>query len=336
MNDSNRNPEISIVIPVYGSEEILPDLTRQIDAVMSPNAGGYEVIYVCDQSPDRSWGVICDLGKQYSTVRGILLRINAGQHNALMAGLNAARGKIIVTMDDDLQHSPSDIPALIKGIEQGHDVVYGRFTSRKHPLWKIIGSRINDVVASFLIKKPRNLYLSPFRALRAEIRDEIQRYTGPFVYVDGLILTVTRRILSADVQHHPRSAGDSRYGLRKSISLWLKMATSFSIAPLRLTSIVGLLVATLGFVFAIYLIVQRLTFDIMPMGWASLIVTVLIMGGAQLVGIGLLGEYLGRLFLTVNGRPQYIVAERTGFHVHDDAPDRTVERHPNIGVTEEP
>jgi undecaprenyl-phosphate 4-deoxy-4-formamido-L-arabinose transferase len=273
----------------------------------------YELIFVCDQSPDDSWRIICKLRENYASVRGILLRINAGQHNAIMAGLNEAKGQLIVTMDDDLQHSPSDIPALVEAIEQGYDVAYARFTSRKHPLWKILGSRINDFVARLLIKKPKDLYLSPFRAFRSEIRNEIRRYTGPFVYIDGLILCVTKNIHSVNVEHHPRSAGDSRYGFRKSLSLWLKMATSFSIVPLRLSSIVGVAVALLGFLFAIYLVVQRMTMNVMPTGWASLIVTILIMGGAQLVALGLLGEYLGRLFLTVNARSQYVVAMRVGF-----------------------
>jgi undecaprenyl-phosphate 4-deoxy-4-formamido-L-arabinose transferase len=313
-----RDLEISIVVPVYGSEVILPELVRQVAAVMDQQQWTYEVIFVCDQSPDNSWRVICELQRQNASVRGILLRINAGQHNALMAGLNEARGRIIVTMDDDLQHSPADIPSLVEGIKVGYDVVYARFTNRRHPLWKIMGSRINDMVARFLVKKPRDLYLSPFRAMQAGVRDEIQRYTGPFVYVDGLILCATRNIHSVDVEHHARSAGNSRYGFRKSFSLWLKMATSFSIAPLRLTSVVGVAVALLGFLFALYLVIERLTMDVMPTGWASLIVTILIMGGAQLIALGLLGEYLGRMFLTINARPQYVIAQRVGFRPDND------------------
>lgn len=306
---------LSIVIPVYGSELVLPELVLQIENVMAGLAdirGDYEIIFVCDRSPDNSWRVIQSLASTHPLIRGILLRMNAGQHNALMAGFAAARGKIIVTMDDDLQHSPADIPKLLLEIQRGSDVAYARFKNRNHALWKVAGSRLNNLVAGYLMEKPSDLYLSPFRALTAAIRDDILRYRGPYVYVDGLILSVTRNISSIDVDHHERYAGDSRYGLRKSLSLWLKMATSFSIVPLRLTSLLGLLFAGLGFLLAFLLIIQKFTLNIMPVGWSSLIVTVLIIGGVQLLALGMLGEYLGRVLLTINSRPQYVIAETTG------------------------
>jgi len=306
---------ISVVIPVYGGEKTISELTAQIRSALGDQGGQayrYEIIFVCDQSPDNSWNVICDLAQQYSEVRGILLGMNAGQHNALMAGFSQAKGEIIVTMDDDLQHSPSDIGALITGIKSGKDVVYASFLKRKHALWKIAGSYLNNIVASYLIKKPKDLYLSPFRAFKASVRDELIRYQGPYVYVDGLILSVTRNIGSIQVQHHSRYDGTGNYGLRKSISLWLKMATSFSIFPLRLTSFMGIIISFLGFILAVLLIIQKLTWDRMPIGWSSLIVTVLIIGGLQLLAIGMVGEYLGRVLLTLNSRPQYIVADRVG------------------------
>ena len=288
-------PSLSVVIPVYGSEPVLPELVRRLQAMFDqqgrPN-GDYELILVCDCSPDRSWAVIRSLAQQYPWVRGILLRMNAGQHNALMAGFRQARGRVIVTMDDDLQHAPEDIPLLLAELAQGRDVVYARFKSRKHAGWKVAGSRLNDLVASYLMKKPKGLYLSPFRAMTADIRDDILRYQGPYVYVDGLILSVTRNIGTVDVDHHERYAGDSGYSLSKSISLWLKMAG-------------------LGFVLALLLIIQKLTLDRMPIGWSSLIVTVLIVGGVQLLALGMLGEYLGRVLLILNSRPQYVVGETT-------------------------
>jgi len=308
---------VSIVIPVYGSERVLPELVAQIRKVaegLDDVREKYEIIFVCDQSPDNSWRVIQKLSAENPRVCGILLRINVGQHNALMAGFAQARGEIIVTMDDDLQHSPADIPKLLLEIKQGHDVAYARFKTRKHASWKIAGSRLNDLVAGYLMQKPRDLYLSPFRAMKAAIRDDILRYRGPYVYVDGLILSVTRNIASVDVDHHDRYAGDSRYGLSKSVSLWLKMATSFSIVPLRLTSLLGLLFSGLGFLLAILLVIQKLTLNLMPIGWSSLIVTILIIGGVQLLALGMLGEYLGRVLLTINLRPQYVVAETVGLN----------------------
>ena len=307
-------PSLSLVIPVYGSEPVLPELVRRLQAMFDQQgrpSGDYELILVCDCSPDRSWAVIRSLAKQYPWVRGILLRMNAGQHNALMAGFSKARGRVIVTMDDDLQHAPEDIPLLLAELAQGRDMVYARFKSRKHAGWKVAGSRLNDLVAGYLMNKPKGLYLSPFRAMIADIRDDILRYQGPYVYVDGLILSVTRNIGTVDVDHHERYAGDSGYSLRKSISLWLKMATNFSIVPLRITSFVGLCFAGVGFVLALVLIIQKLTLDRMPIGWSSLIVTVLIVGGVQLLALGMLGEYLGRVLLILNSRPQYVVGETT-------------------------
>ena len=308
-------PYLSFVIPVYGSEKVLPELVSRLDEVMAtlPKArGNYEVIFVCDCSPDRSWAVIQALSASHPWVRGILLRMNAGQHNALMAGFAQARGQIIMTMDDDLQHSPSDIPALLDELAAGRDVVYARFRSRKHASWKIWGSRLNDKVAGYLMNKPSGLYLSPFRAMKAAIIQDVLRYRGPYVYVDGLILSVTRNIGTVDVDHHDRYAGDSGYSLKKSISLWLKMATNFSIVPLRLTSFAGLVIASLGFVLAVLLVIQKFTIDRMPIGWSSLIVTILMIGGVQLVALGMLGEYLGRVLLTLNSRPQYVVGETVG------------------------
>lgn len=306
---------LSVVIPVYGSEKVLPELVvrlqRALDQIEVAQRG-YEIIFVCDCSPDQSWRVIKELSARYGFVRGILLRMNAGQHNALMAGFARARGGIVVTMDDDLQHSPDDIASLLEELAQGRDVVYARFKQRKHAAWKVAGSKLNDRVASYLMQKPKGLYLSPFRAMTAAICVDILRYQGPYVYVDGLILSVTRNIGTVDVDHHERFAGDSGYSLRKSISLWLKMATSFSIVPLRITSALGIFFASVGFLFAMLLVIQKLTIDRMPIGWSSLIVTVLIIGGVQLLALGMLGEYLGRVLLTLNSRPQYVVGQTTG------------------------
>lgn len=313
-------PYLSFVIPVYGSEQVLPELVKRLDAVMETMAAtrrNYEVIFVCDCSPDRSWAVIRQLSATHPWVRGILLRMNAGQHNALMAGFAEARGQVVMTMDDDLQHSPSDIPTLLTELDSGRDVVYARFRNRQHASWKIWGSRLNDKVAGYLMNKPADLYLSPFRAMRAAIVRDILRYRGPYVYVDGLVLSMTRNIGTVDVEHHDRFAGDSGYSFKKSISLWLKMATNFSIVPLRLTSFAGLVLAGLGFLFAILLVIQKFTLDAMPIGWSSLIVTILIIGGMQLVALGMLGEYLGRVLLTLNSRPQFVIGDTVGLPDHD-------------------
>ena len=213
-----------------------------------------------------------------------------------------------------VQHSPADIPKLIHEISQGYDVVYARFKNRQHAFWKVAGSRLNNLVASLLLQKPKDLYLSPFRAMKAAILNDILHYRGPYVYVDGLILSVTRNISSVDVDHYERYAGDSGYSLRKSISLWLKMASGFSVVPLRLTSLLGMLFSGAGFLLAILFIIQKLTLNLMPTGWSSLIVAILIVGGVQLLALGMIGEYLGRLLLTINSKPQYVLAETVGIN----------------------
>jgi undecaprenyl-phosphate 4-deoxy-4-formamido-L-arabinose transferase len=314
---------LSLVIPVYGSEKVLPELVARLRQVLDQIdhlRDNYEAIFVCDCSPDHSWEVIQALSTQYPWVRGISLRMNAGQHNALMAGFAKARGATIVTMDDDLQHSPADIPALLDELSRGRDVVYARFKARKHAGWKVLGSQFNDLAAGYLMQKPKGLYLSPFRAMKAAIRDDILRYQGPYVYVDGLVLSVTRNIAMVSVEHHDRYAGDSGYGFKKSISLWLKMATNFSIVPLRITSLAGIGFASIGFLLALAFVVQRFTINVMPVGWSSLIVAILIMGGVQLLALGILGEYLGRVLLTLNSRPQYVIGETTGLPASDQAP----------------
>jgi polyisoprenyl-phosphate glycosyltransferase len=301
---------LSVVIPVYGSAAILPELVRQLDEVLlgwPEMRGRVEIVLVDDCGPGGSWEVIQGLAAGRRHLKGIALRKNAGQHNAIMAGLNFASGEVIVTMDDDLQHSPSDIPTLYARIVEGHDVCYADFHSRHHARWKILGSAINDRVARYLLKKPAGLYLSPFKAMRREIRDELIKYQGPHVYLDGLILTVTGRIASVQVEHHPRFHGQGGYSLYRSISLWLRMATNFSIAPLRLASYMGFGFAAVGLAVACYLVVQRLVNDDVPQGWTSLMVMVLILGGIQLMALGAIGEYLGRVFLTINSRPQFVV-----------------------------
>ncbi len=285
------NPAVSVVIPVYGSATILPSLAERLEKTLSACVGpdAFEVVLIHDRGPDNAWAVIETLGQSRPWLRAIELRKNAGQHNAIMAGLSVARGRSIVTMDDDLQHDPE---------------------SRQHVLWKRLGSAFNDLVASRLLKKPRGLYLSPFRGFRREIRDEATRYEGPFVYLDGLLLQSTSDITTIVAEHHARGDGKSGYSLRKSISLWLQMATSFSIAPLRLVSFAGIAASIVAFVLAAAVAIRKVMTPDMAVGWPSLIVTVLFVGGMQLLALGAIGEYTGRILLNVNKRPQFVIGKK--------------------------
>lgn len=305
------NPAVSVVIPVYGSATILPRLAERLEKSLSACVGmdAFEVVLVHDRGPDNAWAVIEALGQSRPWLRALELRKNAGQHNAIMAGLSVARGRFIVTMDDDLQHDPDDIPRILQALEHA-DLCYVQFESRQHALWKRLGSGFNDAVASRLLKKPAGLYLSPFRGFRREIRDEATRYEGPFVYLDGLLLQSTSDITTIVARHHARGDGKSGYSLRKSVSLWLQMATSFSIAPLRLVSFAGIAASVIAFVLAAVVAVRKMITPDMAVGWPSLIVTVLFMGGMQLLALGAIGEYTGRILLNVNKRPQFVIGKK--------------------------
>ncbi|WP_188248906.1 glycosyltransferase family 2 protein [Stenotrophomonas maltophilia] len=306
------NPEISVVIPVYGSASILPSLVQKLEQSLSAVAGpgGFEAVLVHDHGPDNSWEVLKALAADRPWLKGINLRRNAGQHNAVMAGFAHARGRYIITMDDDLQHDPNDIPRIVEALEAGADLVYVRFEARQHALWKRLGSRFNDWVASRLLNKPTGLYLSPFRGIRREVCQTALGYRGPFVYVDGLLLQSTSNFTSITARHHLRQDGKSGYSLRKSIALWMQMATSFSIVPLRFVSLAGIAASGAAFLFALIVVARKLMNPDLAVGWSSLIVAILFMGGLQLLALGAIGEYTGRILLNVNNRPQFVVGER--------------------------
>jgi len=307
-------PEISIVVPVYRSQNILPHLADQVSTAMDAAglADRFELILVNDASPDGSWQVIQTLAARHAFVKGICLSRNFGQHNATMAGLNQAQGDIVVIMDDDLQHPPQTIMSLVTAIRDGYDVCYTRYINRKHVYWKRLGSWFNDRVASFLLRKPRGLYLSSFKALHRRVVLEVIRYDGPYAYVDGLILEVTNHITSVPIEHQARHEGEGNYDLRRSLSLWLKMATSFSIIPLRVASFTGMILAAVSAILIVGLVVQKMLHPETPAGWTSLVMTVLFVGGLQLLCLGVIGEYLGRAYLKVNHKPQFAIRERIG------------------------
>ena len=225
--------DLSIVIPVYNSFSILDELVNQIDASLELD---FELILVNDCSPDNSWAKISQLSDEFEFIKGINLSINSSQHNAIMAGLNYSEGRVIVMMDDDLQHDPRYIKKLYSQIQDGYDVCYTRFPYKKHRLWKKLGSQFNGFLANLLLDKPKELYLSPFKAISRKIKEDIIKYDGPYPYIDGLILAVTNSITVIEVEHKDRFFGDGNYTFRSSLSLWFKMVTSFSVQPLRIAT----------------------------------------------------------------------------------------------------
>ena len=236
--------DLSIIIPVYNSEKIIENLIKQItvsvDNIKSINS--YEIILIEDYSSDKSWEKIVLVSKKYNNVKGISLAENFGQHNALIAGMKYSSGKKIITMDDDLQHSPKSINDLLCELDKGFDVCYTSYLNRQHVIWKKVVSWINNLVSSYLLNRPYKLYLSSYRGLKKKIADEIINYDGSHVYLDGLILKTTRNVTIIPVEHYQRPHGSSNYTFKKLLSLWSDMAVDFPIFPLRLATLFGIVI----------------------------------------------------------------------------------------------
>jgi glycosyltransferase involved in cell wall biosynthesis len=295
---------LSIVVPVYRGVATVGILVDELSR-LAP-AGGLEIILVNDGSPDNS-GEVCRALLKTATVPLTYIEHarNFGEHNAVMTGLRQAGGAYVISMDDDLQNPPGEIVRLFDHARTGSwDVVYTRYGIKQHAGWRNLGSRFANKVADVLLDKPKGLYLSSFRCMSALVVREVTQYTGPYPYIDGLIMQVTRRIDSIEVRHLPRAEGRSNYTLRRLVRLWLNLATSFSLVPLRLAVFAGAAMAALGAIGAVATIAEALTTHRTPTGWASTMVVLLLVGGVQSMILGVLGEYVGRTFLTSNGKPQ--------------------------------
>ncbi|HEX2941902.1 MAG TPA: glycosyltransferase family 2 protein [Rhodopila sp.] len=295
---------LSIVVPVYRGAATIGRLVDSL-AELKP-AGGMEIVLVNDGSPDNSADVCRDL---LETARVPLLYIeharNFGEHNAVMTGLRHTRGDYVITMDDDLQNPPEEVIKLYDHARLGGwDVVYTRYAVKQHAGWRNLGSRFANAVADRLLDKPKGLYLSSFRCMSALVVQAVTRYSGPYPYVDGLVMQVTQRIDSIEVRHLPRMEGRSNYTLVRLVRLWLNLATSFSLAPLRVAIFAGLGLSLLGAIGAVATIVEALFTRNTPSGWASTMTVLLLVSGVQSMILGVLGEYVGRTFLSANGKPQ--------------------------------
>ena len=302
--------ELSIVIPVYNSEKILNNLLQEIENEIN-FVKNFELILVNDNSSDKSWIEIKKLKEKHNFLVGLNLIQNFSQHNAIMAGLNIAKGNYIIMMDDDLQHSPSECKNIYNCMkDDSYDACYANFNNRYHKKWKVIGSKFNNFIANLLIRKPHELYLSPFKGISKLVKDEIIKYDGPYPYVDGLILSVTKKIGMINVDHQQRFEGEGNYTFIKSISLWTKMATGFSVLPLRMSTYLGVIISFITFILSVYFIIAKLFYNQAPDGWTTIVVVVLFLGGIQLLTLGIIGEYIGRIYLKLNGKNQYIIKEK--------------------------
>lgn len=299
---------VSIVIPVYNGAETIGKLVDKLIEELSDLT--LEIILINDHSRDQSENICIGIQKKYPHIVGFYsLAKNVGEHNAVLAGLNHASGDYIVIMDDDFQNPPSEVKKLISAATQNeYDVIYTYYDKKRHTSFRNFGSWFNDKVANIMLKKPRDLYLSSFKLINKFLANEIIKYKSPFPYIDGLILQITDNIGKIQVEHHERNEGRSNYTLRKLISLWINMFTNFSIIPLRISIILGFIFSFYGLIYGIFIIIERiLNPNMAAPGVASMIVTVSILAGVQLIAIGMIGEYVGRIFISQNKKPQYTI-----------------------------
>lgn len=300
-------PAVSFVIPLYHSAETVGAVLREIDALEVE--GGHEIVLVNDGSRDAT-AAVCREFARTARVPVCLVEHarNFGEHNAVLTGWRHARGAHIVNLDDDGQQPPAEAVRLWRHArETGLDAVFGHYVEKQHSAWRNLGSWLTNRATDLALEKPAGFYLSSFRCVTAFVAAEAARNTGPLPYIDGLILQVTQRIGSLEVRHEPRRAGASGYTLRKLVRLWLSAWMNFSVLPLRLATVLGLAMAGIGLAGFGVVVWLRLTHRGPTFGWGTLMTTLLMFGGAQLVVLGIVGEYVGRIFVTLNQRPQAVV-----------------------------
>lgn len=302
-----RSHKVSVVIPCYYSEKMIGKVVRLTRDELTSAGYDYEFVLVNDGSTDGTFDQICSLCLEDSRVVGINCAKNMGQHNAIMAGLRKTSGDLIMLMDDDMQTHPSQCLKLLRAIdEDGADVVFASWKQHKEAWWRRLGSSFTIWSMRVLTNRPREIYASNFFVMRGHIRDELIRYTGPYVYIQGLLFRATANMSNVEVEHFAREEGHSGYTLKSLIRLW-STVLNFSLMPLRAASLVGAIMGAIGLIGALVVFVMGLTVPGMQVGWPSLMVAILTCSGIIIMFLGLIGEYLGRLFMTVNQSPQYVL-----------------------------
>jgi len=301
-------PELSLVIPVYNGSRTIGPLVEHTAKIFGSTS--FEIVLVNDGSADDSETVCARLAEKFpQTVTFVHLSRNFGEHSAVLAGFTQARGRYVAVLDDDGQNPPEEVIRMLDELKcKNYDVVYGHYIEKKHSWFRNLGSRFNDRIATLMLHKPKDLYLSSFKVMNRFLVNEIIKYRGPYPYTDGLIYRVTRNIGQIPVEHRVSQSGPSRYTLRRLVRLWLNMFLNFSIQPLRISVYVGLFASCLSIVALVAILIDKLWITKnVTLGIPTVLGSIVFFAGIQLMILGLVGEYLGRLYLDHTGTPQYVV-----------------------------
>ena len=303
--------KVSFVIPCYRSEHTLPRVITEIqDKMKQLTEYEYDIFLVNDCSPDNTMGVIRKLCEENQNVKGINFARNFGQHSALMAGLRHSDGDYVVCLDDDGQTPADEVDKLLAKLEEGYDAVYAKYDHKQHSAFRNLGSKVNELMTRIMLDKPKELYVSSYFAVRRFVVEDMIRYENSYPYVIGLVLRATKSITNVMVQHREREEGTSGYTLKKLLGLWFNGFTAFSVKPLRIATVIGGGSAGVGFLYGLYTIIKRLLNPNVPMGFSSTMAAIVFFGGMIMVMLGLIGEYIGRIYISMNNSPQYVIRER--------------------------
>ena len=307
--------KVSFVIPCYRSELTLPGVIDEIRETMEGLEGySYEIVLVNDCSPDGTLQVVRGLCEKYDNIVGVSLAKNFGQHAALMAGFRHVTGDIVICLDDDGQTPASEARKFLAEIASGRDVVYAKYLNKQHSAFRNFGSRVNEIMTRFMLGKPKELYISSYFAARRFVIDEVVRYENSYPYVIGLVLRTTKNIGNVDVRHRQREVGHSGYTMKTLLGLWFNGFTAFSVKPLRVATLTGVVCALCGFAYGIYTIIKKIFIQPpdLVIGFSALMSVIVFMGGMLMLMLGLVGEYMGRMYISMNNSPQFVIREIVG------------------------
>ena len=301
---------VSFVIPCYRSAQTIGRVVEEIDTTMKEMSGyEYEIVLVNDASPDDTFEAVRALCAGRKDICGVNLARNFGQHAALMAGFRHTRGDVVICLDDDGQTPAGEAGKLLAKLEEGYDVVYAKYVHKQHSPFRNFGSKVNELMTRVMLGKPKELYISSYFAMKKFVAQELIRYENPYPYVIGLVLRTTKKIANVEVTHREREIGTSGYTMGKLLGLWFNGFTAFSIKPLRIATVIGVASACGGFIYGIYTIVKKFLNPAVPVGFSALMASFVFFCGLILLMLGLIGEYIGRIYISMNNSPQYVIRE---------------------------